>query len=109
MTMAEKAKAVEPELDLVIGDKAYKGKPLQAAASQRGVRFEVVDQKTSRKTFVPIKHRWKVERSIAWHGRHRRLSRDYERTVESSEGVMNIASIGILLRRTTRQIPRETG
>lgn len=95
----QQAKAQEPELEVVIGDKAYKGKPLQARAQKSGVRVEVVDQKTSRPQFVPIKHRWKVERSIAWHGRNRRLSRDYERRIESSASVVAIASIGILLRR----------
>jgi putative transposase len=43
--------------------------------------------------------RWVVERTFAWLGRYRRLSRDYEHTPSSSEAVMKIAAIHHYLRR----------
>ena len=104
--LIREAKRKEPDLKVVLGDKAYRGGPIQRAAAAAGVRFEVGDKKERSSKFVPVPHRWKVERALAWHGRNRRLSKDVERTIESSEGVMAVASIGILLRRATSKSPK---
>jgi putative transposase len=40
-----------------------------------------------------------VERSFAWLGRNRRLSKDYEYMVQTSETLINIAAIRIMLNR----------
>jgi len=40
-----------------------------------------------------------VERSFAWMGRNRRLSKDYEKTTSSSEATVQLANIALLLRR----------
>lgn len=93
------AKLVEPQLSLFLGDLAYRGEPIQTAARLHGAAFEVVTHPTPVKTFVPLPRRWVAERSIAWLGRNRRLSKDYERTIESSSGIVAVASVGILLRR----------
>lgn len=106
--LIEQAKRKEPALEAGIGDKAYDGERIRRSAERVGVRFEVVGREPSRGKFVPIKHRWKVERTIAWSGRNRRLSRDYERTV-ASESVLAVASIGILLHRSTSPNPRDLG
>ena len=105
----QKAVEKEPDLAIVIGDKGYRGEPLQQKARAIGVHFEAVGGDQTPGKFVPVKQRWKVERAFGWAGRNRRLSRDYERTIESSESIMTIASIGILLRRATPQIHREMG
>lgn len=49
--------------------------------------------------FVPVPKRWVVERTFAWLGRCRRNSRDYERLTESSESMLRISSIHLMLRR----------
>ena len=49
--------------------------------------------------FVPLRSRWVVERTLAWLGRYRRLSKDYEHLPESSEAVIKIAGIHHYLRR----------
>ena len=41
-----------------------------------------------------------IERTIAWFGRYRRLSKDYEKLTESSEAMIYLASIHIMLKRT---------
>ena len=51
------------------------------------------------KTFVVLPKRWIVERTFAWISRHRRHSKDYERTTESSEAMIYIAMIGLMLKR----------
>ena len=42
---------------------------------------------------------WIVERSLAWLGRNRRLSKDYEYQVQTSEALIDVASIRIMLGR----------
>jgi putative transposase len=51
------------------------------------------------KGFVVLPKRWIVERTFAWISRHRRHSKDYERTTESSEAMIYIAMIGLMLKR----------
>jgi putative transposase len=55
--------------------------------------------------FVLLKHRWIVERTIAWLGRCRIHSRDYERLTESSESQIRISMIQLMLRRLTGAKP----
>jgi putative transposase len=59
----------------------------------------VVSRPPGEKRFIPLRSRWVVERTFAWLGRYRRLSKDYEHTTESSEAVVKIAGIHHYLRR----------
>jgi putative transposase len=52
--------------------------------------------------FVVLPRRWVVERTFAWLGRNRRLSKDYEHAMTSSEAVVYIASIRLLVRRLAK-------
>jgi putative transposase len=52
-----------------------------------------------KKKFKVIKWRWVVERSFAWLGRYRRHSRDYEKLPQTSESMLKISGIQLLLRR----------
>jgi putative transposase len=49
--------------------------------------------------FVLLPKRWVVERTFAWLGKYRRLSKDYEYYPESSEAFIYIAMIHIMVRR----------
>ena len=51
------------------------------------------------KGFQVVKHRWKVERTLAWLLNDRRHSRDYERLTVSSEAMVHISMIRLLLKR----------
>lgn len=53
-------------------------------------------------TFAPVPKRWVVERSLAWIGRHRRMSKDDERLPSTSEALVYLTSIRLLLGRLTR-------
>lgn len=44
---------------------------------------------------------WIVERSFAWLGRNRRMSKDYECRVQTSEALIDVASIRFMLGRLT--------
>ena len=93
------AKAVEPELAEVFADSAYVGSPLQRAANDNGMALRIVKRSDPRSEFVPLPRRWVVERTFAWLGRSRRLSKDYERLPASSHAVLQLASIQLMLRR----------
>ena len=43
-----------------------------------------------------------VERTFAWLGRQRRLSKDYERKVQTSETMIQIAMARLMLARLAR-------
>jgi putative transposase len=43
--------------------------------------------------------RWIVERTFGWLNRSRRLSKDFERTIESSQALIHIAMIHLMLKR----------
>jgi putative transposase len=62
------------------------------------VRLEVVER-TAALGFQVLPKRWIVERTFAWLGLCRRLSKDYEYLTESSEAMIQIAMINLMLRR----------
>ena len=49
--------------------------------------------------FVLLPKRWVVERSLAWLGRFRRNSKDYERLTESSVVMIQISMIQLMVHR----------
>lgn len=49
--------------------------------------------------FTVLKRRWVVERTFAWLGRYRRMSKDYEYLPKSSETMIYLAMSGLMLRR----------
>jgi putative transposase len=61
------------------------------------IDLEVVEH--SGQGFQVVKHRWKVERTLAWILKDRRHSRDYERLTVSSEAMIQISMIRLLLKR----------
>jgi putative transposase len=54
--------------------------------------------------FHVLPRRWVVERTLAWLGRNRRLSKDYEKLPETGETFIYMAMSRILLRRLTKCI-----
>lgn len=62
-------------------------------------KLEIVSRPPGTKGFLVLPRRWVVERTFAWLGRSRRLSKDYERHLESSESMIRLSSIHLLLKR----------
>jgi putative transposase len=62
-------------------------------------RLEVVRRPQGAKGFVLLPKRWVVERTVAWLGRGRRPSRDYERQTASSESMLRMSAIHLMLKR----------
>jgi putative transposase len=55
--------------------------------------------------WVTLPIRWTVERTFAWLGQCRRLSKDREKTVLLSEAFIKLAMINLMLNRL---VPSET-
>lgn len=69
----------------ILVDKGYEGEFFEVAEKGTGVRPVVSSKPPTSKGFVPVKWRWVSERTFGWFNFFRRLSKDYEKTVESSE------------------------
>jgi transposase len=54
------------------------------------------------RTFEVLPRRWVVERTFAWQGQNRRFSKDYERLCATSETLIYVAMIRLMLRRLAR-------
>ena len=61
--------------------------------------LEVVGGAKGQKGFVVQPKRWIVERTFGWLNRSRRLSKDYEQTIESSRAFVQVAMIHLMVRR----------
>lgn len=68
-----------------------------------GWELEIKQRPLDAKGFVVLPRRWVVERTFGWLGRYRRLSRDFEHTVSSSEAMVYAASVRRMLRLLTPQ------
>ena len=81
-------------------DGAYKGEEFMHWVKERfDGAFEVVKKKKTSEGFQVLPRRWVVERTFAWLGRSRRLSKDYERKPTSSASHVYAASSRLMLRR----------
>jgi putative transposase len=102
-----------PNLNVVWADQGYAG-PLAAWLHEaRGWRVEVVRHPERQRwrygleerpahEFRVLPRRWVVERTFAWLGQARRLSKDYERLPATSEAMLYGAMSRLMLRRLTR-------
>lgn len=84
-------------LKLIWADGAYAG-IVGWVKQQCGWVLEVVSRPKEAQGFVVLPRRWVVERTFGWFGRYRRLSRDFEHQVASSEAMVYAASIHRMLR-----------
>ena len=69
---------------------------------QGGWELEIVERSADTEGFAVLAHRWIVERTLGWLTRNRRLSKDYERKVQTSETLIEVAMIRLMLRRLSR-------
>src|ERR1700739_2401769 len=90
-----------PRLEVVQADNKYHNHELARwrRVHHRPYWVMVVSRPPGGRRFIPLKSRWVVERTFAWLGRYRRLSKDYEHLPESSEAMLKIAGIHHYLRR----------
>ena len=90
---------------LIWADQAYVGDLVAwvwALRPRRNVLLEIVKRPEGIKGFLLLPKRWIVERTFAWLGRYRRLSKDYEYLTQSSETMIRVAMIHLMVRRLAR-------
>ncbi len=88
-----------PRLQIIWADGSYAGQLIGWVKQRTGWLLEIVKRSDTQKGFVVLPKRWIVERTFAWLGRYRRLSKDYEAQTESSAAMVYVAMIQIMLRR----------
>ena len=88
-----------PRLRVIWADAAYAGQLVSWAWDLGGWLLTIVRRSQDSRSFVVLPRRWVVERTLAWLGRCRRLSKDYEELTESSEAWVHVAMIHLMLKR----------
>jgi len=93
-----------PTLAHVFADSGYAGDAVAVALMNIDIAptIEIVRRPNAAVGFVVVARRWVVERTFAWLGRCRRLAKDWETSLASSNAWLYIASI----RRSVRHIAR---
>jgi len=90
-------------LRLIWADGGYSGQPMiDWVLALAGWVFEVIKRSDDALGFTVLPRRWVVERTFAWLGRYRRLSKDYEELPETSEAMIYAAMVHLMVRRLAR-------
>ena len=98
-----------PRLQVVWADSKYHNYELYAWVAEHGnYRLEIVSRPTGAKGFVLLPKRWVAERTFAWLGRARRLSKDYEKLIDTSEAMIMISAIHMMVNRLTPSSKQHT-
>jgi len=72
---------------------------------QGGWELEIVERSSAdTEGFAILPRKWIVERTLGWLMRSRRLSKDYERLVQTSETFIEVAMIRLILSRLARGV-----
>jgi putative transposase len=85
-------------LKLIWADGGYTGEFVNIAKQWFGRVIEIVKRSDASK-FVVLPKRWIVERTFGWFSKCRRLSKDYETLTASSETMILITMIKLMLHR----------
>jgi putative transposase len=94
---------VFPRLRIVYGDNKYHNYELYAWTELNAdYRIQVVRRPEGQVGFRVLPQRWVVERTIAWLSRSRRLSKDYEKLTVTSEAMLKISMIHLMLKRLAK-------
>jgi putative transposase len=88
-----------PRLRPIWVDQGYKPHLVEWARAVTGWLVEIVAKPKDQRGFAALPRRWVVERTFAWLGRSRRLSKDYEGRPETHEAWVQIAMIHLMLKR----------
>ena len=89
-----------PRLHTIYADSKYHNYSLYSWVDKHtGYQIHVVSRPAEAKGFVLLPKRWVAERTFAWLGRSRRLSKDRERLTITSEAMIKISAIHMMLKR----------
>ncbi len=98
LPIIEKLKERGNRIVKIFAYSGYNGVLVQRVKNQCGYDLEIV-KKQENKAFKVLPKRWIVERTIAWINNSRRMAKDYERHTATSEAMVQLAAIRIMLNR----------
>lgn len=84
-------------LEAFSGDDGYRGSAVEFVEKVLGLKLHI--SKKIKDTFAVLPIRWIVERTFAWLGNFRRLSKDYEILTRSAENMIRIAMLRITVAK----------
>jgi len=102
-TLLQKARGKFPRFKTLFADGTYRGELARWLKDTLGWVLEITLRSDKTKNFEPLPRRWVVERTFSWLESYRRLSRDYEYTTQSSENMVYLANIRLLINRLDNQ------
>lgn len=88
-----------PRLTLIWADGGYAGQLIAWTKNLGGWLLEIVKRSDDVTGFKVLPKRWIVERTFAWLGRYRRHSKDYETQTASSEAMVYLSMINLMVHR----------
>ena len=97
----DKIKGIFSRLKIIWADGGYRGQLIEIAKYYFGRKIDIVlrNDEGKGKGFKVVRKRWIVERTFSWLFNYRRHSKDYERLPETSEAMIYISMIHLMLRR----------
>jgi putative transposase len=101
LVLGKLAPAHYPRLEVAYGDQQYNNRSLQRWLRQErvGYRVEAVPRPAGVKGFVLLPKRWVVERTLAWLGRYRQLSKEYDYEPTVGESWVQVSALHLMVRR----------
>ena len=99
LLVLERIQGFFSKLILIWADGGYRGQFVERAYRSFRREIEIIDKDPDQKGFKVLPRRWVVERTFAWLSNYRRHSRDYERLIESSEAMIYISMVQLMLKR----------
>lgn len=83
-------------IKMIFADGGYSGKLVERVKKTFSIDLHII-KRNHKKTFAVLPKRWIVERTFAWLDTNRRNSKDYERLTESSQAMILLASIRLMI------------
>ncbi len=97
--LLDRAQGSVPRLEAVLADEGYAATPTALIWRVFGWLWRVVERDPAKTGFAVVKQRWVVERTFAWFGGYRRLSKDYEALPAVSEAMVQLSAIRLMASR----------
>ena len=89
-----------PTIKTIIADAGHQSRKLARLIKAEGYELRIV--KRRKRAFEVVDLTWIVERTFAWIGRYRRMSKDYEQRVQTSETLIDLIAIRLMLNRLNK-------
>jgi len=86
-------------IKIIIADGGYRGQLAEQVEKAFGYIIKVIMRQEKNKDFKPVSKRWVIERTFSWFDNDRRLCRNYELLFESSENMVKLSAIKLLLNK----------